>query len=185
MIHFPQSQQKILFLLGFVSFIILFIKFYYKPQILPEEIYKEVAIEILGEVNRPGVYLFRNPPTIKEAIEKAGGLKEKAIFDTSISMELETGTLIVVSKESPNEIKLKLGRMEAQKLILFSIPLDLNKVSVEDLCLIPDIGESIAREIVSYRNKIGKFRSIEELKSVKGIGEVKFQSIKKYLSVRN
>jgi competence protein ComEA len=81
-------------------------------------------------------------------------------------------------------IKVKLGRMEAHKLLVFSIPLDLNRVSVEDLCLIPGIGESLAREIVTYRERRRGFRSVEELKSVKGIGEKKFQSIKSYFTLR-
>jgi len=81
-------------------------------------------------------------------------------------------------------IKVKLGRMEAQKLLVFSIPLDLNRVSVEDLYLIPGIGESLAREIVTYRERRRGFRSVEELKRVKGIGEKKFQSIKSYFTLR-
>jgi len=64
-----------------------------------------------------------------------------------------------------------LARMDARKLLTFSIPLDLNRVSVKDLCLIPGIGESLATEIVSYRERRKGFRSVEELKNVKGIGE--------------
>ena len=70
--------------------------------------------------------------------------------------------------------------MEARKLLVFSIPLDLNRVSVEDLCLIPGIGESLAKEIVSYREKRKGFRSVDDLKNVKGIGEKKWKEVKKY-----
>src|SRR4030042_3474154 len=55
---------------------------------------KEVVVEVSGEVQHPGIYLFQNPPTLREAIERAGGLKETAQFDTTSSSEiLETGTL--------------------------------------------------------------------------------------------
>jgi DNA uptake protein ComE-like DNA-binding protein len=39
--------------------------------------------------------------------------------------------------------------------------------------LIPGVGESLAREIVAYRERRSGFRSVEELKDedVKGIGE--------------
>jgi competence protein ComEA len=75
--------------------------------------------------------------------------------------------------------------MEARKLLVFSIPLDLNRVSVEDLCLIPGIGESLAREIMTYRERRRGFRSVEELKNVKGIGEKKWRAIKTFFTVRS
>ena len=80
-------------------------------------------------------------------------------------------------------IKAKLGRMEARKLLVFSIPLDLNRVSAEDLSLIPGIGESLAQEILAYREKRRGFRSVEELKNVKGMGEKKWRAIKSFLFV--
>lgn len=74
--------------------------------------------------------------------------------------------------------------MEAPKLLAFSIPLDLNRVSVEDLCLIPGIGESLAKEIVSYRERRKGFRSVEELRNVKGIGERKWKEFTEFFMVR-
>jgi competence protein ComEA len=74
--------------------------------------------------------------------------------------------------------------MEARKLLAFSLPLDLNRVSVEDLCLIPGIGESLAQEVFTYREKRRGFRSVEELKNVKGIGEKKWTTIKPFFFVK-
>jgi competence protein ComEA len=74
--------------------------------------------------------------------------------------------------------------MEANKLLAFSIPLDLNRVSAEDLCLISGIGESLAREIVTYRERRKGFRSVEELKNVKGIEEKKYRSLKTFFTLR-
>jgi competence protein ComEA len=165
---------------------ILYFKFYYSPlPPSPEQAIREIVVEVSGEIRNPGVYLFQNPPDLKEAIERAGGLKETAQFDTTTSSEiLETGTLLVIEKEKAQEIKIKLGRMEANKLLVFSIPLDLNRVSVEDLCLIPGIGESLAREIIAYRERRSGFRSVEELKNVKGMGEKKFKSIKAFFALK-
>jgi len=206
------GQQKILIGLALFTFALLYLKFYFHRSLPPEETYQEVVVEILGEVQKPGVYIFKNPPTLIEAVEKAGGLKEKIPLDRGLSSEiLETGVLINVIREpdvippypplakggeggilkkegsrgiSPDIIKIKLGRMEARKLLAFSIPLDLNRVSVEDLCLIPGIGQSLAREIVTTREKRRRFRSIEELKNIKGIGEKNFDSIKSFFIVR-
>jgi competence protein ComEA len=182
--YFSPGQQGVLLLLALLILVLIYYKFYFHPQTIPEEIYNEIVVEISGEVQKPGIYIFKNTPTLIEAVEKAGGLKESVRFERAQSSEvLKTGTLLNVSKESPKEVKITLGRMEARKLFAFSIPLDLNRVSVEDLCLIPGIGKSLAREIVTYREKRG-FRSAEELKNVKGIEEKKYCSLKKFFTVR-
>jgi competence protein ComEA len=202
--YFSLAQQKFLFVLALILLGSLYFKFYYQPlSPSSEESVKETVVEVLGEVQNPGVYLFQYPPTLKEAIEKAGGMKETAHFDETSSTEiLETGTLLTVVKEPQNiasspsfamggrgrinqeEIKVRISRMEANKLLVFSLPLDLNRVSKEDLCLIQGIGESLAQEIITYRERSRGFRSVEELKKVKGIGEKKYQSIKDFFALR-
>lgn len=209
--YFSLGQQKILIALAVCLLGILYFKFYHSPPTPSGEITKEIVVEVLGEVRKPGVYIFQYFPTLKEAIDKAGGLKEPASIDPELSsIALETGTLLTVAKESPSdnipsplegggkgeggfkiapkggkqdEIKIKIGTMEAHKLLVFNIPLDLNRVSIEDLCLIPGIGESLAHEIITYRHRRKGFRSVEELKHVKGIGEKKWKNLKPFLTV--
>ena len=182
---FSLRQQHILFVLALFILGILYFKFYYHPPLPSEEIFKEWVIEVVGEVRHPGIYIFKNPPTLKEAIEKAGGFREAAFPDMESSLEIpETGTLLTLVKESDTLIRVKRERMESKKLLVFSIPLDLNRVSVEDLCLIPGIGESLAQQIVADRKRKRTFRSIEELKNVKGLGDKKYQSVKKYFTIR-
>ena len=180
------GQQKIIFALALTILGILYFRFYYHLHPSPsEEVFKEFGVEVSGEVRNQGIFIFQNPPTLKEAIEKTGGIKEPAIFEEASSSEvLETGTLLIVKKESTQKIKVKMEKMEAKKLLVFSIPLDLNRVSREDLCLIPGIGESLAQEIVDYRERRRGFRSVEELKNVKGIGEKKYQSFKGFFIIR-
>jgi len=213
--HFSIAQQWVLFFLALLLLGILTFKFYDHSPLPPEEILKEIVIEVSGEIQKPGIYIFKNPPTLREAIEKAGGLKETAQFGSISSTEvLETGTLLTVTKESSQipphpplpsgpeallgrrlkggngemkqeEIKIKISTMAANKLLVFSIPLDLNRVSVEDLCLVPEINEFLAMEIVAYRQRRRGFRSVEELKNVKGIGEKKYLSLRKFFIVRS
>jgi len=112
-------------------------------------------------------------------------LKETAQFDSISSTEvLETGTLLTVTQKSSQEINVKIERMAANKLLVFSIPLDLNRVSPEDLCFIPGIGESLAQEIIAYRERRRGFRSIEELKNIKGIGEKKYQNLRGFFTTK-
>lgn len=61
--------------------------------------------------------------------------------------------------------------------------LDLNKATIEDLKRLPGIGEVTAQSIIEHRNKIGGFKSIEQLKEVKGIGDKKLEILKNYLTL--
>jgi competence ComEA-like helix-hairpin-helix protein len=59
--------------------------------------------------------------------------------------------------------------------------LDLNRASVAELERLPHIGPALAKRIVTFREKNGKFISLRELKKVKGIGDKTFELIKPYL----
>ncbi len=203
--YFSAGQQWVLFVLALFFLASLTFKFYYYPlSTISGDFEKEVVVEVLGEVRQPGIYLYPNPPKLKETIERAGGLKETAQFDSTLSsMILETGTLLTVTRElshpSPtlplskdgqegmkkDEIKIRIGRMAADKLLVFCLPLDLNDVSAEDLCLIPGIGESLAQEMIVYRQRRKGYRSVEELKNVRGIGEKKYETFKKFFVVKS
>lgn len=61
--------------------------------------------------------------------------------------------------------------------------LDINEADAEQLARLPNIGEKIADEIVSYRNSVGRFRNIEELLNVSGIGEGRLDAIREYIYV--
>jgi len=58
-------------------------------------------------------------------------------------------------------------------LLSFSLlvaSIDINKASKSELMQIKGIGEKKAQSIVDYRKKHGKFKSVNDLKNVKGIG---------------
>jgi len=183
--YLSTGQQGVLFFLALVLLTFLYFQFYHPPAPSPEQSEMEIVVEVQGDVKEPGIYLFRNPPTLRDALEKAGGILGTPSFDTGSSSEfLETGTLLTIRKDSQDQVKAKWGRMEARKLLVFSIPLDLNRVTEEDLRLVPGIGEGLAREILIYRRSRGGFRSVEELKEVKGIGERNYPCLNNFFVVR-
>ena len=61
--------------------------------------------------------------------------------------------------------------------------IDINSAGVEELSLLPGVGESLAQSIVSKRAMLKGFKNVEELKTIKGVGEAKFSAIKTYVRV--
>jgi competence protein ComEA len=60
---------------------------------------------------------------------------------------------------------------------------NLNTATVEQLQTLPGIGPAMAKRVLDYRAKVGKFTKIEEIINVKGFGEKRFQKIKDRLVV--
>ena len=60
---------------------------------------------------------------------------------------------------------------------------NINTATQTELETLPGIGPSTALKIINYRKENGKFSSIEDLKNVSGIGDNKFEALKKYITV--
>lgn len=64
-----------------------------------------------------------------------------------------------------------------------NVKININSADVEQLSSLPGIGEKTADSIVSYRNENGKFKQIEDLMNIKGIGEKKFGKLKNKITL--
>ena len=61
--------------------------------------------------------------------------------------------------------------------------ININTAPVEELQTLKGIGESLADSIVQYRTEHGPFESINDLLNVNGIGEKKLEAIKERITV--
>ena len=61
--------------------------------------------------------------------------------------------------------------------------ISLNMGTKEDLMRLPSVGPASAELILEYRSERGRFRSLSELKNVRGFGETRFEKIKRYLKL--
>lgn len=63
------------------------------------------------------------------------------------------------------------------------VKINLNTATKKELMSLPRIGEATAEKIIKYREEHGGFKSIDELKSIKGIGPKTFELIKGDLTI--
>jgi competence protein ComEA len=59
----------------------------------------------------------------------------------------------------------------------------LNSATVDQLAAVPGVGPKLAARIVEQRQKSGGFKSVEDILSVKGIGEKSFAKMQPHLTL--
>ena len=60
---------------------------------------------------------------------------------------------------------------------------DLNTVTFAELAALPHVGRSLAERIVRYRQERGRFKNIDELRNIPGVGKKFFTQISGLLVV--
>lgn len=165
---------------------------------------EKIYVYITGEVNNHGIVVLPIGSRIVDAIDCAGGITQKAdIMKVNLVYMLQDGMKVNIPssielKNNPNfeYITMSSGDEKNDSNIKNATTVDtksesafkvsnvnINTATQTELETLPGIGPSLALKIINYRKENGKFKSIEELKSVNGIGENKYEEIKKYIYV--
>lgn len=89
--------------------------------------------------------------------------------------------------EEPSESDGSLPDSEAASSSELSLeeaaPININTATLEELDLLPGIGEVTAARIIDYRERMGWFTSVEQLLDVERIGEKTLEKIRPYITV--
>lgn len=139
-----------------------------------------IYTHITGEIKKPGVYKMKAGTRMDDLVKEAGGLTEDADIDLiNLSEKLvDEERIIVPAKGASNntdETSHAASAVQTKKI-------NINTADLYELTSIPSVGEKTAQKIIDYREK-KKFKKIEDIMNIEGIGENKFKNMKDYISV--
>ena len=167
----------------------------------------KIIVHVSGAVNKEGIVELEENSRISDAINKAEGLKENAdTKNINLAFKLEDGMKIYIPTEEETIEKNEQNQNEniidqTSKYVTSSSgvvqeeqtnekneqnkneKININTATQTELETLPGIGPSTSLKIVNYREENGKFKSIEEIKEVSGIGDAKYENIKELICV--
>ena len=151
-----------------------------------------VIVHVTGEVKKTGVVRVKEGSRVEDIVKAAGGLTENAdISNINLAYVVEDGTKIRIpstdDEKQEEYITQSIGEgiiMQEESNNSRSSIVNINTANETELEELPGIGASIAGRIIEYRNKNGKFKNIEDIKNVTGIGDSKFEKIKNLIRVK-
>ncbi|KKY02705.1 hypothetical protein VN21_01805 [Paraclostridium benzoelyticum] len=157
-----------------------------------ENMTKKISIYISGAVNSPGVVELKSNERLMEGVKLCDGLTDEA--DTNrinLAMKVKDEGHYIIPKqgeeialndsndnvENNNNDGNNITEGDDKKI-------NINSASKEDLDSLPGVGDVTAQKILDYREENKEFKSIDEIKNVKGIGENKFNDLKDYICIQ-
>ena len=155
---------------------------------------KEIYIHIIGEVNNEGLIILYEGQRIADAIEKAGGVTNMAdLSKINLAYVLSDGQKVKIPNINENTDNFEYVIDNSGDNIIVNNNNKLNKegkkvnintATQTELETLNGIGPSTAAKIIEYRDLNGKFKTIDDLKNVNGIGNSRFDEIKNNIVVK-
>jgi competence protein ComEA len=73
--------------------------------------------------------------------------------------------------------------LAAQRAVAEDTPININTASAAELATLKGIGPAKAQAIVDHREKNGQFKTVEDLKLVRGIGDKMLEQLRSHVTV--
>ena len=132
-----------------------------------------VFVHVVGEVEKPGIYIVANRARVFDAIVAAGGFTKSADQSTvNLAREISDGEQVVVMAAGAQSSSAA-AQTSAQAALI-----SLNRASQLELEALPGVGPTLAGRIIDWRTANGGFKMKEDLLKVSGIGSKMFDGMK-------
>ena len=138
---------------------------------------KKISAYVSGQVKNISVVELEDTGNLRfvDAVNKAGGLTDFADTQAiNLAAPLTDGQHVHIPTK---EIFLQTAAATSSELV------NINTADADRLISLRGIGPALAQRIIDYREQNGPFKSIDELKNVRGIGDKKFADIKDDITI--
>lgn len=166
-----------------------------KKQVIDKP--QNVTCDISGAVKNQGVYTLKKGARLNELITAAGGLKTNAqIKNVNRALILNDQDKIripykgekitkkaIVESYSSDSVEPNSAEVASDTSVAENNKVNINTADAAQLQKLNGIGEKKAQQIISYRQKNGQFKAVDELKQVSGIGDKTFAGLKDQLEI--
>lgn len=165
----------------------------------------KIVVDICGAVENPSVLILDEGSRVYEAVDAAGGLKEGAdIRTTNLAAELNDGMKLYIPTKVEVSMEEKITKQMAGSAYIggntaitssetvsnngslleeSGEKININTADEETLQTLKGIGPSTAKKIVEYRTQYGRFKKIEDVMNVSGIGQKTFNKWKDLICI--
>ncbi len=134
-----------------------------------------VAIGIVGWIGWPlhGPHRSDGSPIERQEETKTASRQADHVSQASVLPVLhgQARTVVITGQTGS-------AQRSADRLLV-----DLNRANAGELESLPGIGTVLAQRVIAFRQSVGGFRKIEDLRAVKGIGAKKFDRLKPLVTV--
>ena len=167
-----------------------------------------IVVYVSGAVKAPGVYTLAPGSRVDDAVRAAGGLSERAeSAGTNLAAQLSDGEHVHVAAVGESAPSGALGpssgsesaggekgsgakssgkgagRKAAPGQKAGTAKVNVNTAGAEELQTLPGVGPATAKAIVAWREENGRFRSVDDLLDVSGIGKATLAKFRDRVSV--
>jgi competence protein ComEA len=145
-----------------------------------------IVVHVVGAVRRPGLVRLPHGSRVQDAIDAAGGLKSSAApGELNLAQTLTDGQQVLVGSRAHPGGRLSGGGSDSGSSASSGSPpqVDLNTATATQLDSLPGVGPVTAERILTWRTEHGRFRRVEELQEVEGIGPKTYADIAPHVRV--
>jgi len=142
---------------------------------------KVITCDISGAINKSGVYTLKSGSRLNDLIKKAGGLRSDAqlrAINRARILKDQDQIYIPDKTEKVADTAAEANNVNSDDK---QDKININTATAQELQKLSGIGQKRAEQIIECRERIGGFKSIDDLKQVSGIGVKTIEKLKPHL----